>query len=147
MLKPGDILITNVTKFKGIFGHAAIAISDSEVVHIAGPFSYPNKISFNGFKKKYLKSSHNWIKIYRSKSKIKAELAAEWVNDNYAENENIKYFITRNLKSTNYTYCSKIVFQAYLQDYDKNNYIIPKKLPNLLSLNGVDIEFIKEIKK
>jgi len=113
----GDIIITNSTIFNGIAGHAAIAISPSRILHIEGPGHLVSVISRSDFEEKYI--NDRWIKIYRMNDKSIAGDAASWAQTNY-QNSNAKYVINKDLTTTDKTYCSKIVFQAYYYGVGSN---------------------------
>lgn len=108
-LRAGDILITNATSSSGLFGHAGIAVSPYVILHIAGPGQNPKLILFTDWFTKY---ENGWTKVYRHSSSTTASAAANWAYDTYAYS-NAEYQITMNLASTDVTYCSKIVWQAY----------------------------------
>jgi glucan-binding YG repeat protein len=126
-IKKGDILITNHTSYEGIIGHAAIAVSDNVILDI------PNKYSTTRVKsaKKWLDqytAEGDWVKIYRLPSAYSyiANRAADWAYKNYYSSnggteQDIKpeYDITPSLYSTDPTYCSKIVWQAYFFGTDE----------------------------
>ncbi|MBA4538562.1 hypothetical protein H1Z61_15855 [Bacillus aquiflavi] len=107
-IKKGDILISNHTIKNGLTGHAGIALSSTQVLHIAGPRHYPEVLSVNNFVKKYRKT----LTVYRVPNSKIANAAADWASRNYVGRK-YHYAITDNIKSKNPTYCSKIVFQAY----------------------------------
>lgn len=107
--RAGDILITNATSSSGLFGHAGIAVSPYVILHIAGPGQNPKLILFNDWFTKY---ENGWTKVYRHSSSTTASAAANWAYDTYAYS-NAEYKITMNLASTDVTYCSKLVWQAY----------------------------------
>ncbi|MDO5375794.1 MAG: hypothetical protein Q4F01_06340 [Staphylococcus rostri] len=46
-LKAGDVLISNATSSRGLTGHAAIALSGSQVLHISGVGHRPSVHSFS----------------------------------------------------------------------------------------------------
>lgn len=48
-LTKGDVFITNGTSSAGILGHAGIAISSDEILHIAGPEQHPDTITLSGW--------------------------------------------------------------------------------------------------
>lgn len=115
-LEAGDIIITNSTSSGGITGHAAIALGSDEILHIAGPGQRVTVVSPSTFENMY---SSGWIKVYRpNNSRIGGE-AASWAERTY-RGSNAKYKITMNLASTDETYCSKIVWQAYYYGVGKN---------------------------
>ena len=105
----GDIFITNATFSSGLFGHAGIAVSPYAILHIAGPGKHPDLILFHEWFTKY---KNGWTKIYRHSNSYTASVAAVWATNMYAYS-NAEYQITMNLASTDVTYCSKLVWQAY----------------------------------
>jgi hypothetical protein len=108
-LLPGDIIITNSTSSSGITGHAGIVIRDNTILHIEGPGKHPDAPTIEEFKANYNKG---WIMVYRTQYAPWGVEAAKWAERTY-ENSNAVYKITSDINSTNETYCSKIVFQAY----------------------------------
>lgn len=111
--KNGDVIITNGTSSAGILGYAGIATSSRYVFHIAGPGYHPVYISFSSWHNNYTnKNSSSWTKVYRHNSSKVANAAANWAVNTYS-GSNAKYKITGNLASTDVTYCSKLVWQAY----------------------------------
>lgn len=108
-LQPGDIIVTNATVSSGIIGHAAIALSSDEILHIPGTGSKVECISLDKFKRKY---KDGWAKVSRPNNYNTGCDAARWADRTY-RNSNAKYRITTDLTTTNETYCSKIVWQAY----------------------------------
>ncbi|UXR54966.1 hypothetical protein [Staphylococcus schleiferi] len=81
-LKAGDVLISNATSSKGLTGHAAIAISSNQVLHIHSAGHHPAVHSFSWFKKRY-SGKGQWLKIYRSKNSKAGPKAAAWAKKNY----------------------------------------------------------------
>lgn len=111
--KKGDVIITNGTSSAGILGHAGIATSSSQILHIAGKGENPKTISFTKWHSDYTnKDRTSWTKVYRHNSSMVANAAANWAVNTYS-GSNAEYKITGNLASTDVTYCSKIVWQAY----------------------------------
>lgn len=111
--KKGDVIITNGTSSAGILGHAGIATSSGYVFHIAGPGYHPGYITFSSWHNNYTnKNRTSWTKVYRHNSSTVANAAANWAVNTYS-GSNAEYKITGNLASTDVTYCSKLVWQAY----------------------------------
>jgi uncharacterized protein YycO len=110
IMKPGDVLLTNGVGSFALVGHAAITISETEVLHIAGYGEKPATLSWQDWKALY--STYGWIKIYRNSNENVAKAAAAWAERNY-KNSGATYEISMDLISTASTYCSKIVWQAY----------------------------------
>ena len=54
-MKVGDVFITNGTSSSGITGHAGIAISSTEILHIAGIGKTPTVISLADWNREYTK--------------------------------------------------------------------------------------------
>lgn len=115
-MQKGDVFITNGTSSYGLTGQAGIAISSSKILNIAGKKYSPAKIDKNSWDRNYTKKG--WTKVYRHKNNKIANKASDWANDTYTDSK-AKYKITRDLSTTEETYCSKIVFQAYY--YAKND--------------------------
>lgn len=122
LLEPGDILITNGTTVPYLPGHAAIAVSDKSILHIAGKGETPTKESRYIFKDMYIKRISDWIKIYRPKNSYYGKKAAEWADATYGygPKKYAKYVLDNDLYSTDKTYCSKIVWQAYRFGLEKS---------------------------
>lgn len=114
-LKTGDILISNGTSSAGLTGHAGIAISTSEILHISGPGAYPTVVSLDTWVSIYGKGKGGNVKteVYRIASSYDASQAANWASNNY-KGKKYSYGITTTLHKLDPTYCSKIVWQAYL---------------------------------
>ncbi len=117
-LKKGDILVSNGTSSFGLTGHAGIAISSSQVLHIPGKNSNPLVISTKQWQDRYgivrgqKEGNNTHTKVYRVGSTANAGKAAEWAESNY-KGKKYGYGVTTNLLSKDPTYCSKIVWQAY----------------------------------
>lgn len=110
----GDVFITNGTSSAGFLGHAGIAISTSQILHIAGPNTSPTRISLSSWHSQYTnKASDSWTKVYRHSSTTTAAKAGSWANTTYGVDSEASYVINFDLTSTDKTYCSKIVWQAY----------------------------------
>lgn len=108
-LQPGDVIITNATRLNGLTGHAAIALSSDQILHIPG-FNEPVIVdSRRTFESDY---KNGWIKVYRPNDYKDGSRAAGWAERNY-KNSGAKYVLTKDFESTDKTYCSKIVLQAY----------------------------------
>ncbi len=111
-LRKGDIIISNGTSSFGLTGHSGIAISENDILHIVGIGYTPDIISRERFYSNYIKKSSDWIKIYRPNVYLYGSKAANWAERVYRYS-NATYKINTDIYSTNETYCSKIVFQAY----------------------------------
>lgn len=108
-MEAGDVFITSSTVSSGLLGHAGISISSSSILHIAGPGEHPDTLSKNEWLNKY---DEGWNKVYRHSDSSIAEDAAQWAEDTYKDSD-AEYVITMDLESTDETYCSKLVWQAY----------------------------------
>ena len=118
-VKKGDILVTNGTSSAGIVGHAAIANGNNNILDIPGAGKTTRQLSVKDWCQKY-KARKGWIKVYRLKNQKIAQQAANWADRNYysskgTSKQDIKptYSIIGSRYSTDPTYCSKIVMQAY----------------------------------
>lgn len=114
LMQAGDVFITNGTSSSGLTGHSGIAISSDLILHIEGPGKTPKTISLTAWKNRY--NVTGWTKVYRyslgsNLTKVPYE-AAKWAEKTY-RNSNAQYVINTNLASTDKTYCSKLVWQAY----------------------------------
>ena len=118
-LKPGDIVITKGPVLYGFFGHSSIAIDEDTVLQIDGPGDKPIPESFESYRHRFGTGKNEWIKVYRSVKPGAGQKAANWVKRHY-ENSHSRYLVTLNLKSTKYTYCTKIIYQAYKYGVDQN---------------------------
>ena len=59
-------------------------------------------------------------KVYRCSHPNAGTKAAQWAKKHY-ENSDSEYLVTFNLKSETFTYCTKIIYQAYKYGVDKNS--------------------------
>lgn len=150
-MREGDMIITNGTSSKGIAGHAAIAVSSKNILHIAGPGKKVEVISLTTFKNRYLKNSSSWIKVYRHPSENMAWKASQWAIKNYKDKD-YEYKITGNKKVKDPTYCSKIVWQAYYNSGAKSKLninasgvVAPYLLPDYF--NKENFKLVQTLKK
>lgn len=111
-LQPGDIILTKGPVLFGFFGHSSIAIDHDTVLQIEGPGDKPIVESFESFKHRFGDGKNDWIKFYRSVKPGAGIKAAQWAKAHYKDSDKT-YLVTLNLKSENYTYCTKIIYQAY----------------------------------
>lgn len=117
-LKKGDILVSNGTSSFGLTGHAGIAISSTQVLHISGKGAKPLVITSKQWQDRYgivrgqIEGNNTHTKVYRVGSTTNATKAADWAITNY-KGKSYDYGITTALLSKDPTYCSKIVWQAY----------------------------------
>ncbi|MCR5829681.1 MAG: hypothetical protein K6F93_04925 [Lachnospiraceae bacterium] len=136
----GDIVITNGTSSAGIFGHSGIAVSAYNILHIAGFGCVPELITFGSWNNTYsYVNEDSWTKVYRCTDSSVANAAATWAEDNYLDSFCI-YMIDEELFGTFFTYCSKIVWQAYAFGPSSpaayvpgwSGIVLPYELPNLI---------------
>lgn len=116
-MEKGDVFITSGTSSAGITGHAAIAISSTSILHIAGPGNNPATISLSKWNSTY--TTEGWTKIYRHSDSDIADQAGQWASDTY-KGSSAKYVISMDLSTTDETYCSKLVWQAYYYGPDEH---------------------------
>lgn len=113
VMQAGDVFITNATSSSGLTGHSGIVIGHDQILHIAGPGKHPVAISLAKWKNEY---KDGWTKAYRYRDgqslTLVPQQAAAWAKKTYL-NSNAEYVINTNLASTDKTYCSKLVWQAY----------------------------------
>ena len=62
---------------------------------------------------------NDWIKIYRCEYPNAGQKAADWAKAHY-KNSDKTYLVTLNLKSERFTYCTKIIYQAYKYGVSKD---------------------------
>lgn len=136
-LKPGDVLVSNRTTSKGLTGHAGIVLNDGKVLHISGIGSKPSVITEVSWKRKYgrlISDPSVSTKVFRvNSSSGQAAAAAAWAKETY-QGKDHSYGTGDTITSTNPTYCSKIVWQAYnyVGLVNRPSYIIvmPYSLPD-----------------
>lgn len=119
-LKPGDIILTKGPVLFGFFGHSSIALDHDTVLQIEGPGDNPITESFHSFKERFGEGQDDWIKIYRCSKPGAGQKAAEWANKHYKDSDKT-YLVTLNPKSERFTYCTKIIYQAYKYGVSKNS--------------------------
>ena len=142
-MRAGDVFITNGTSSAGLTGHAAIAVSSTKILHIAGVGSHPSTLSLSRWHQLY--TSKGWTKVYRHSSSATASKAAAWASRTY-EGSSAVYMINNNVSSTYETYCSKLVWQAYYFGADSAVYlaagiILPYNLPGLINNISLNTTF------
>lgn len=140
----GDILMTNGTSSFGLTGHAAIANSSSNIIHIEGIGKKASVITKTKFINKYKDGGKNWIRVYRHKTTSNGRKAANWAYSKYISNQNHVYKITTNRATTSETYCSKIVWQAYYYGAGSSS-VASTSLTGLITPYGLDDSTIKYI--
>lgn len=139
----GDVFITNGTSSFGLTGHSGIAISSTQILHISGPGENPTTISLSTWNTDY--TSKGWTKAYRHTDNDIAYSAATWAIDTY-EGSDAEYSINMDLTSTDKTYCSKLVWQAYYYGPDShcaNGPTIGVRLPYDLPTTIHDLSLMK----
>lgn len=119
-LQPGDIILTKGPVLYGFFGHSSIALDHDTVLQIEGPGDKPITESFHSFKQRFGEGKDDWIKIYRCSMPGAGERAAKWAEEHYKDTDKT-YLVTLNLKSERFTYCTKIIYQAYKYGVSKNS--------------------------
>lgn len=105
--KAGDILVTSDAYSKGIVGHTGIVTSGSEYLETRGEGYYPQIRSLS----KWFDYKGKPTKVVRISNSSKANAAGLYAR--LYEGSRIPYKITMNLLDSQYTYCSKLVYQAY----------------------------------
>lgn len=147
-MKNGDVFITNGTSSAGILGHAGIAISSTRIIHIAGFGDVPEVISLATWNSLY--DHKGWTKVYRSSNSTVATNAGDWADTTYRDS-NAEYVIGTNLASTDETYCSKMVWQAYYygtaDEHHANGPAFGVRLPYDLDVTIHDLSFEKKFSK
>lgn len=108
VMQPGDVFVTN----NATFGHASIAISPDKILHIGGFGEHPSVMSLAEWNARYSSKSGTWTKVYRINDPVKAVMAAKWAEKTYCNSDAI-YMLSDNVASTDWTYCSKLVWQAF----------------------------------
>ena len=126
----GDIFVTNGTISSGLIGHAGIAINSEDILSTRKG-EYPSTESLQDWIRNYVNASDKlWLNVYRYKYSTDALKAARWAERTY-KGKKIRYHINGNFSTTSYTYCSKIVWQAYRYGIPKTNIGYP---PNAAGL-------------
>ncbi|MGW9856785.1 uncharacterized protein YycO [Staphylococcus hominis] len=118
-LQPGDIILTKGPVLFGFFGHSSIALDHNTVLQIEGPGNKPITESFESFKQRFGSEKNDWIKIYRCEYPNAGQKAADWAKAHYKDSDTT-YLVTLNLKSERFTYCTKIIYQAYKYGVSKD---------------------------
>lgn len=137
VVRKGDILISNSGSFGGYvnsfgghvgsfigFGHAAMMATDEFVLEMPGGKYQLSMLSNNNrliSKQKWYDDQNSyWITVYRCPDADAANSAANWAYRNYYNSTGgatktikITYQISSDVWSTNPSYCSKLVLQAY----------------------------------
>jgi uncharacterized protein YycO len=149
-MEPGDVLVTSGVMYLGVngaLGHCGIAISSEEIVHIQ-PDGIKT-VSLDDWLKTY--NEIGWTKIYRHSDPHVAQAAAKWTETTYKDNaDSVEYVITTDLASTNQSYCSKLVWQAYYFGPDTpcaNGELLGVKLPYALHTTIQNLTLVKIYEK
>nr|XP_021182739.2 uncharacterized 30.3 kDa protein [Helicoverpa armigera] len=132
-VRKGDILITGRGS-GGLLGHAAIMTTDTWVLEMPGGKGWQNGIPDNNrqiTKHKWFDiHASDWTTVYRCPDAGIASQAARWADRKYYNpNEgstktiHITYALTTNFQTTNPSYCSKLVLQAYYYGTGSNKVI------------------------
>ncbi|XP_047023452.1 uncharacterized 30.3 kDa protein-like [Helicoverpa zea] len=123
-IQKGDILIT--TKFNnGFIGHVAIMATDDHAIELPGGLTWMLGIADNNrviSKDAWFNDyGSGWTTVYRCPDKAVADSAAEWAYLHYynplglAEKTiHTLYRLNFDFESTNPSYCSKLVLQAFV---------------------------------
>lgn len=122
-VKKGDILITG-RGIGGLIGHAAIMTTDYWVLEMPGGNGWQSGIPDNnrqvGKDKWFDIHASDWTTVYRCPNSAAASEAAVWADHTYynptggvKKVKHITYKLTPDIRSTNPSYCSKLVIQAY----------------------------------
>lgn len=132
-VKKGDILITG-RGIGGLIGHAAIMTTDYWVLEMPGGPGWQHGIKSNNRQiSKYAwfdEHKSDWTTVYRCGRGDAAHEAAVWADHTYynlsggaTKTKHITYKITTDIWSTNPSYCSKLVIQAYYYGTGKKKVI------------------------
>ncbi|XP_028028442.1 uncharacterized protein LOC114241716 [Bombyx mandarina] len=122
-VKKGDILITG-RGVGGLIGHAAIMTSDYWVLEMPGGDGWELGIPDNNRQvpkdQWFDMHASDWTTVYRCTDAEAAVMAARWADRTYynpsggeKKVKHITYQLTTDIWSTNPSYCSKLVIQAY----------------------------------
>uniref|UniRef100_A0A2A4JTC1 Uncharacterized protein n=1 Tax=Heliothis virescens TaxID=7102 RepID=A0A2A4JTC1_HELVI len=122
-VRRGDILITGRGS-GGLLGHAAIMTTDTWVLEMPGGRGWQTGIKDNNrqiTKDRWFDvHASDWTTVYRCPDTGIAQQAARWADHKYynpsggsKKTIHITYALDPNFKSTNPSYCSKLVLQAY----------------------------------
>lgn len=118
VMQPGDVFVTDCAIARGIVGHAAIAISNDEILHIGGYGHKPSVMSLAEWNEQYSSEPGTCTRVYRLSDTAMANAAANWAAKTYVGSD-AEYWIPIPLlqeddsASTRQTYCSKLVWQAF----------------------------------
>ncbi|XP_013161804.1 PREDICTED: uncharacterized 30.3 kDa protein-like [Papilio xuthus] len=150
LVKKGDILITG-RGIGGLIGHAAIMTTDYWVLEMPGGKGWDNGIRDNNRQvpkhKWFDQHASDWTTVYRNRDASVARQAANWADRTYynpsggaTKTKHITYKISTDIWSTNPSYCSKLVIQAYYYGTGKKKVIrdlsiagriiVPSTIPN-----------------
>lgn len=150
IVEPGDILICTTeggssSIVAGNVGHAVIIVTDNNVLEMVGGNSIVNSLESNN----RIISVEDWcnirskdtIALYRCPDREAAYSAADWAYRNYYNNTDgqaktvhVNYNITPDIFSTNQSYGSKLVLQAYYFGTGTKSIINPFKIVHPFNL-------------
>lgn len=150
-VRKGDILITG-RGIGGLVGHAAIMTTNDWVLEMPGGAGWQGGIRNNNRQVRKDKwfdiHASDWTTVYRCPNRGAANGAAVWADHTYynpsggaKKLKHITYMITTNLRSTNPSYCSKLVVQAYhygtgkraIKNLSGVGVIVPSTIPNFFN--------------
>ncbi|MBQ1271786.1 MAG: hypothetical protein IIY11_09050 [Clostridia bacterium] len=113
----GDVFITNKSISTAMVGHAGIVITvgaSFRILHIV-PNETPSAVTLSNWHTTFTnREDDSWTKIYRHTSSSAATTAGVYAKSTYYGTD-VPYSLTGSLFSTDKTYCSKIVYQAYYE--------------------------------
>ncbi|XP_026765220.2 uncharacterized 30.3 kDa protein-like [Galleria mellonella] len=149
-VRKGDILVTG-RGIGGLVGHAAIMTTDYWVLEMPGGAGWQKGIKDNNRQiskyKWFDEHASDWTTVYRCPNGNAANGAAVWADHTYynpsggsKKTKHITYKITIDVWSTNPSYCSKLVVQAYYfgtgskkvisSDISLRRVIVPSTIPS-----------------
>lgn len=145
-VKTGDILITSSNGIGGFVGHAAIMTSNYWVLEMPGGVGAKDNNRQIGKDAWFDIHARDWTTVYRCPDNSAAKAAARWADRTYYSPTggakkviHIDYGITANFRSTNPSYCSKLVIQAYyygtgsksvIKNMSGVGIVVPNAIPN-----------------
>lgn len=130
-VRPGDILLTNGKDKKGTLGLASMMLDEYNILEMSGLHTPVDGMIDNlRVNKEDWFTAHleDWVHIYRCHNSSDADSAATWAHHNYYNPDdigvqvvNMTYYISSDFLSTNPSYGSKLVLQAYYFGSDAIN--------------------------
>lgn len=145
--QPGDILICKHGAMANTLGHSAMVIDKDHVINITGPGDTPHDVKISKFVND---SSDQWIKLYRPNNYNEGANAAQWLDDTYNDSR-VPYSLFVDIRSTNKTYCTHMIFQAYYfankcsQNISAMGIIPPFSLVDILEMYGFSMAYMGKI--